>query len=440
MSNDNPDPRGLAVPSSRIARLARLGRVTAGVAGNMAVGGLAKAGRGQRPNMRDLLLTPQNITRVADELAKMRGAAMKMGQLMSMDTGDVLPPELSQIMARLRDDAHVMPPKQLKQVLNDQWGDGWLRGFKRFDVRPIAAASIGQVHRALTRDGRDLAIKVQYPGVARSIDSDVSNVGALIKLTGLLPKGFALGPYLEEAKRQLHAETDYAAEAAALRQFLTLLESDTRFVVPAFEADWSGPQILAMEFIDSVPIEDIAALPQAAREGIAHDMIDLMLRELFGFNLMQTDPNFANYRYKHDTGQIVLLDFGATRSLGPSVAKDYRALFAAGLARDRDALHTCALNIGFITDDIADPHRDRILSMMDMVFEALTENPAFDFADTTLSKRMQAEGMALAEDGFVPPPLPMDALFLQRKFAGMFLLAARLKARVPVVEMIKGWL
>jgi predicted unusual protein kinase regulating ubiquinone biosynthesis (AarF/ABC1/UbiB family) len=181
--------RPIAVPSGRLSRLGRLGSLTAGVAGNMALNGMAQLGRGQRPNLRDLMLTPRNVTRIADELAKMRGAAMKVGQLMSMDTGEMLPPELAQIMARLRSDAHFMPPAQLKSVLNAEWPAGWLGRFEKFDVRPIAAASIGQVHRGRLRDGREMAIKVQYPGVARSIDSDVSNVGALIRMSGLVPSG-----------------------------------------------------------------------------------------------------------------------------------------------------------------------------------------------------------------------------------------------------------
>ncbi len=419
--------------------MARLSRVTAGVAGNMAVGGIAQLGRGQRPKMRDLLFTPRNATRIVDELAKMRGAAMKMGQLMSMDTGDILPPELTQIMARLRDDAHVMPPKQLKSVLNDQWGDGWLRRFKRFDVRPIAAASIGQVHRAITKDGRDLAIKVQYPGVARSIDSDVSNVGALIRMTGLLPKDFALSPYLEEAKAQLHAETDYGAEADALIRFHGLLADDARFVVPKHDPDWSGAQILAMDYVASTPIEDVAHQSDAIRNKVATDLIDLMLREVFAFSVMQTDPNFANYRYMADTGQIVLLDFGATRALGQDLTENYRAIMGAGLSGDRAGLRDAALRIGFITPDIAPGHENQILDMIETVFSAITSAPVYDFGDTTLSQTMQRQGMALADDGFVPPPLPMEALFLQRKFAGMFLLAARLGASVPVADMIRRW-
>lgn len=437
--------RGLAVPSGRAARLSRLGRMTVGVAGNMAVGGLAQLGRGQRPSLQGLLLTPRNITRVADELAKMRGAAMKMGQLMSMDTGDVLPPELGQIMARLRDDAHVMPPKQLKVVLNDQWGAGWLARLHQFDVRPIAAASIGQVHRARTRatpdaPSRELAIKVQYPGVANSIDSDVKNVGALIKMTGLLPKGFALDPYLEEARKQLHHETDYTAEARALKMFGTLLQNDARFVVPQGHADWSGPQILAMDYVHSTAIEDVESADQDTRDRVATDLFALMLREVFDFGLMQTDPNFANYRYRAETGQIVLLDFGATRALGAEVGDVYRDLMRAGLARDRAGLIAAAHDIGFLSGDIAPRHSDRIVDMMESVFGALQSDARYDFTDTALSRHLQGEGMALAQDGFIPPPLPMDALFLQRKFAGMFLLAARLRARVDVVGLIRDWI
>lgn len=414
--------------------------MTAGVVGNMAVGGAASLGRGQRPSMRDLLLTPRNVGRVADELAKMRGAAMKIGQLVSMDTGDVLPPELSQIMARLRDDAHIMPPAQLKKVLNAQWPDGWLRSFAKFDVRPIAAASIGQVHRATLKDGRDLAIKVQYPGVAQSIDSDVANVGALIRMSGLLPKGFTLAPYIDEARKQLHEETDYTREGAQMMRFRDLLKDNATFAVPDLQDDWSTPQILAMTYMDGAAVEDLVDAPQTVRDQVATDLISLTLRELFAFGLMQTDPNFANYRYDQTSGQIVLLDFGATRVIGAEITDLYRQLIIAGIARDTAEIRRVAEDIGFIDGTTKLEHRDRILTMIDMVFAELASKPVIDFADTTLSRKMQAEGMKLAEDGFVPPPLPIDVLFLQRKFAGMFLLAARLKAVVDVRSLIAPYL
>ncbi|WP_108835568.1 AarF/ABC1/UbiB kinase family protein [Tateyamaria sp. Alg231-49] len=426
--------RPLPVPSGRLNRFTRLGTMTAGIAGNMAIQALSEVGRGTRPDMRSLLMTPANMRRMADQLARMRGAAMKVGQLISMDAGDVLPPELADIMARLRDQAHFMPPRQLKQVLSKNWGGDWLRAFKRFDVHPIAAASIGQVHRALLRDGRDLAIKVQYPGIARSIDSDVANVAGLIRMSGLLPKGFDFAPYIEEARTQLHEETDYVREGAHLTHFARLLAGDDDFQVPALQPDWSTGDILTMSYVQGSPIEAAIQKPQIERNRIASVLIDLTLRELFEFGVTQSDPNFANYRYNPDTGKIILLDFGATRYLDPALTQSYRDLMRAGLAADTAGLRTAAIRMQFIDGD--GPFDARILSMIEAVFAALRSDGPFDFSDRSLSKQLTREGAALAQAGYVPPPLPMDSLYLQRKFGGMFLLADRLGASVPVRDQL----
>jgi predicted unusual protein kinase regulating ubiquinone biosynthesis (AarF/ABC1/UbiB family) len=435
----DPRKKGLAVPASRLGRLSRLGSMTAGVAGNMALGSMAQLGRGQRPEWRSLLLTPANVTRIADQLAKMRGAAMKIGQLISMDTGDVLPPELSQIMGRLRDDAHFMPPAQLKKVLGAQWHANWLRDFARFDVRPIAAASIGQVHRAQLRDGRDLAIKVQYPGVARSIDSDVSNVGALIRMSGMLPKGFAIDPYLAEAAQQLHEETDYLREAACLNRFRDLLVGQPEFILPQVHQDWSTDSVLAMDFVAGNPIEQAAEEDQETRDLIMRRLIELTLRELFDFKFMQSDPNFANYRYDPSTGQIILLDFGATRELSDGLSIDYKEFLSRGMKGDYAGLEGVATRIGFLDDSISPSHRRQCLALMETAFDALRV-PVFDFCDTTLTAEMQRGGEALARDGFIPPVVPMDVLYLQRKFGGMFLLGSRLRTKLPVADIMAPYL
>ena len=436
MSKEPTPSRARRIPEKRLARLGGLSAMTAGVAGNMALGGLSQLAQAKRPSMRDLLLTPKNITRVTEQLAQMRGAAMKLGQLVSMDTGDVLPPELTQIMARLRNDAHFMPAAQLKQVLNAQWGEGWLKHFKSFDVHPIAAASIGQVHRAVLKDGRELAIKVQYPGVAKSIDSDVANVGALIKMSGLMPKGFELAPYLEEARLQLHQETDYLREAEKLELFSGLLQDHHKFTLPTLIPEWSTSQVLCMSYVAGIDIEQTTHLPQDARDKIATSLIELTLQELFSFGVMQTDPNFANYLFDESTEKIVLLDFGATQHIAPDIVAQYGDLLKAGLAADSDALRRSMHKIGFFAPDTKESHQTQILAMAMLVFTKIAGETSYDFTDATLQKKMQSMGVALAQDGFIPPPLPIDVLLLQRKFGGMFLLANRLGARVALQDVI----
>ncbi|MFC3615386.1 ABC1 kinase family protein [Lutimaribacter marinistellae] len=388
--------------------------------------------------MRRLLLTPSNMTRLANELARMRGAAMKLGQLISMDAGEILPPEVAEIMARLRDQAHFMPPKQLKQVLDRNWGNNWLRVFERFDVRPIAAASIGQVHRARLKDGRAVAIKVQYPGIARSIDSDVSNVSTLVRMSGLLPGRFDLAPYAEEARRQLHEETDYLQEGEHLKHFAALLEGTSTFAVPEFHQDWSTREILVMSYLDGQPIETAATASQSKRDGIVQHLIDLTLREVFEFNVIQSDPNFANFQYNSETGKIILLDFGATRHLEPALVNTYRQLLRAGLSDDAMGLRRVARDMHLIEGN--GPFDDHVIGMIETVFGAIRHNPSFDFADRTLTMKLNEQGMALAQAGYLPPPLPMDVLYLQRKFGGIFLLGARLGAVVPVADRIRRFL
>ncbi|MEL7105966.1 MAG: AarF/ABC1/UbiB kinase family protein [Pseudomonadota bacterium] len=440
MADDDQSNRELAVPSGRMSRFLRMGSLATGIAGNVALNGARELARGQRPDLRDLMITPRNIQRITDQLAQMRGAAMKMGQLMSMDGGDVLPPELTEIMGKLRNDAHFMPPKQLREVLNAHWGKDWLPKFEKFNVRPIAAASIGQVHHARLKDGRDMAIKVQYPGVARSIDADVANVGTLMRLSGLMPQGFDPAPYLHAARVQLHEETDYAREGHYLRRFADRLAGSPDFVVPAYYEDWSSDAVLAMEFIAGQSIETLAEADQATRDRAMTLLLRLTFQELFDWHEMQTDPNFANYLYDPDTAKIVLLDFGATRVIDPALAEHYRRLMAAGLTGDRDGLWDASLAMGLVTDDMPADHTARIRAMMDLGAETFAAADVYDFADRGLSQAMQREGEALVADGFVPPPVPMDILYIQRKFGGLFLLATRLKAKIAIKELFAPYL
>ena len=437
MSDDSPGSRARTVPSGRLARFGQFGRLAGGVAGGMLAEGARRLAEGERPRMRDLLLTPRNVSRLADRLSHLRGAAMKLGQMISMDAGDMLPPELAEIMARLRQNAHRMPPQQLQQVLAAQWGRDWRARFARFDATPIAAASIGQVHRATTRDGRDLAIKVQYPGVRESIDSDVDNVATLLRVSGLLPRGLDIAPLLVAAKAQLREEADYVREGGQMALFRTLLADTPDYVVPVLDSEFTTAQVLAMSFVDGQPIESLTDAPQEVRDTAMRALIALLLRELFEFGVMQTDPNFANYRYQPDNGRLVLLDFGASRPIALATAAGYLALLRAAIAGNRDRVREAALAAGFVGEGAIAHHRARIDRMIDVVIGEMNRPGAFDFGDRGFVAVLRDQGMDVAADQSAWHIPPADLLFVQRKISGTALLAARLKARIDVRSMIE---
>ncbi len=435
-----PRSGGRMVPSDPLARLLRLGGMAGGIAGAMVVDGARKIATGQRPRMSDLLLTPANARRVTDELARLRGAAMKVGQLLSMDTGDLLPPEMTRILAELRSDAQHMPPAQLLRVLGRAWGPDWRGRFAEFDLHPVAAASIGQVHRALLPDGRAVAVKVQYPGIRESIDSDVANLGRLIALSGLLPKGLEIAPLLDEARRQLHEEADYLREADCLARFGALLDGAPGVRVPAVHPEFSTTDVLVMDFVESDPIEALETAPQALRDHVAQLLIALTLRELFDFRLMQTDPNFANYRYDAAHGDLVLLDFGATRAFDPETVEGFHALMLAGLSGDPSRLRDQAIRVGLFSEKVEPRTQEMILAMMEMVFAELRTGVPFDFGTSDLARRLRDLGLQMGAEREPVHVPPVDTLFLNRKFAGMFLLATRLRARVDIGAIMEPYL
>lgn len=440
MADDDPTYR--RVPSGRLARLGVFGRLAGSVAGGMAAEGARRLVAGQRPRASEMLLTPGNIGRLADQLSHLRGAAMKLGQMVSMDAGEFLPPELADIMARLRSNAHRMPPAQLNEVLSRAWGKDWRSRFQLFEATPIAAASIGQVHRARTRDGRLLAVKVQYPGVAKSIDADVDNVATLLRVSGLLPRELDVAPLLAEAKRQLNEEADYRREGEQLRRFAGWLADDPGFVVPALHDDLTTDDVLAMDYVAGEPIETLVDATQDVRDTAVERLLALTFRELFEFGAMQTDPNFANYRVERDTGRLVLLDFGAARDVPDWVSEGYHRMLVAGLDGDRDAVREAAVETGFLGPSAAAGHRGTIDDMIGVILARLDVPGPFDFADCGFLQALREQGMSVAADRSAWHLPPADTLFVQRKISGTALLAARLAARVDVralAERYRSW-
>jgi predicted unusual protein kinase regulating ubiquinone biosynthesis (AarF/ABC1/UbiB family) len=429
-----------AVPSGRLSRFGQFSRLAGGVASGIVAEGARRIASGERPQLRDLLLTPANVHRLTERLSHLRGAAMKLGQMISMDAGDMLPPELSQIMGRLRQNAHRMPPQQLQRVLATEWGADWRRRFAWFGATPLAAASIGQVHRARTPDGRDLAIKVQYPGVRESIDSDVDNVAALLRASGLWPRELDVQPLLAAAKTQLREEADYLREAEQIRTFGRLLAGAPDYQVPTVDEEFTTRQVLAMSYLEGEPIEALESVPQETRDAAMERLISLVLRELFEFGIMQTDPNFANYRHERSTGRLILLDFGAARQVSPEVSASYRNLLRALGRRDRDAVIDASLDAGFLGSGALNAQRPLVEEMVDVVVAEFTREGPFDFGDRAFVRVLRDRGLEVAADRSAWHLPPADILFAQRKISGTALLAARLRAKVDVRSLLSPYL
>jgi predicted unusual protein kinase regulating ubiquinone biosynthesis (AarF/ABC1/UbiB family) len=424
-----------SIPKGRLSRFGKLSSLAGRVAGNILADGVSELIQGNRPKIKDLLLTPSNVMRVADQLSKMRGAAMKVGQMISMDAGDMLPAELADILARLRSDAKSMPEKELIGLLKAQWGEGWQKKFIQFPLQPIAAASIGQVHKVITGDLKRLAIKIQYPGIKQSINSDVDNVATLIKMTGLLPKGLDIKPLLAEAKKQLHDEADYALEGRYLDQYAAVIENDDAFIMPVLDKEFSSDTILAMSFEDGTPIEHLIDAPQETRDQVMSHLLRLFFKELFDFHLVQTDPNFANYQYDEETQKIVLLDFGATRTYTSQMAESYRQLMQGASRHNKVEVRQAILDIGLIRQDLPEKIQQNITDLAYMACEPLYGDSPYDFASSDLSSRLQQQGMQLGlEKEYVHTP-SANAIFLHRKLGGLFLLAIKLKAKVDMQSL-----
>ncbi|MCS0341038.1 ABC1 kinase family protein [Vibrio diabolicus] len=429
-----------SLPTHRISRFSKFASLATRVAGNVIAEGTKQIAKGNKPKAKDLVLTPQNIARLTDQLAHLRGAAMKLGQMLSMDAGDVLEPELADILSRLRSNADPMPAKQLNGVMESSLGTSWKAEFLSFNFKPIASASIGQVHQAYSDAGDNLAVKVQYPGIRKSIDSDVDNVGTLLKVVGLIPESVDYKGLLEEAKKQLHDEADYTREAQFAIRYHDALKEHPHFVVPKIHTESCSDSVLAMEFIDGVPIEHIEHYDQSTRDFVMHSLLELLFRELFEFKMVQTDPNFANYLYIESTRQIGLLDFGATREYSERFSTGYRQAFASVMNNDEQGLNDALEQIGFFSQTILPDQRQAILDLVKMACEPMLVDEPYDFKASGLAQKLREAGTILSMEQEYWHTPPADALFLHRKIGGMYLLAARIGAKVNIRQLVQPYL
>ena len=399
-----------SVPASRVSRVASFASLGAGLAfgtvaeaSRRAVGIRSGANSGASTDG-SLVLTEANASRIVATLCRVRGAALKLGQILSIQDGAVIGPELQAIFDRVRESADFMPRWQLEQVMKGDLGPNWKDNFGSFSMKPFAAASIGQVHRAILRDGTEVAVKVQYPGVAKSIDSDIRNLMTLMKVLAFLPEGLFVDKIASHMAVELAQECDYKREAMCGERMKELLAPDQVFHVPTVYHDLTSENVLTTEYIRGLTIDQSTSLSQNTRNLIASAVLRLCFTELFIHRYMQTDPNWANFLFNPTTQQLGLLDFGATREYRPGFVNTYFKIIDGAAKKDRQAVLEYSREVGFLTGFESKAMNEAHVESVMLLARPFHENKNFNFGKQTITSEIQALSGVMLRERLCPPP------------------------------------
>ncbi|XP_078452188.1 atypical kinase COQ8A, mitochondrial-like [Lampetra fluviatilis] len=430
------EARERTVPSTRIARLANFGGLAVGL-GIGALTDYAKKHLGSSTKSQEKkgqwdsspLLSEANAERIVKTLCKVRGAALKLGQILSIQDDGFINPQLKKIFDRVRQNADFMPTWQMKKVLESEFGPGWKNHVTSFEERPFAAASIGQVHQATLTNGTRVAIKIQYPGVAKSIKSDINNLMTMLRVSNVLPEGLFAENVVEVLGKELAWECDYEREARCCKRFRELLKDDPYFTVPRVVEQLSSARVLTTEMVPGVPLDSTEDLPQHEKNKISENILRLCLRELFEFRFMQTDPNWSNFMYDPETCKVALLDFGASREYEVQFTDDYIEVVRAAALDDRDRvlkkLQDLKYLTGYETQPVARMHVEAVM----ILGEAFAKDEPFEFGAQNTTMRVYNLMPSMLQHRLSPPP--EESYSLHRKMSGAFLICVKLGSTFP---------
>lgn len=391
----------------------------------------------KRPNLKSALISKKNVTATVDTLKNLRGAAMKFGQLLSLDETVILSPDLAAIFAQLQSSGYSMTPSQLKKVLNHNWGDDWLKHFKYFDVRPFAAASIGQVHKATLKSGEVVAIKVQFPGVKQSIDSDLATLKFIMKTSGMLPENFPLEHYLSQCGDLLKRETNYELEAENINLFSGFLNGSKVIHVPKVYNKLSTDQTLTMSFLEGRELSNIMEFDQSARDEISLNLIELLFNEIFNFKMVQTDPNLANFLLTRGGKSICILDFGACCRVSEDTYRLYKELLSVALSLDLNCIKSFLQEKNFIPQETSMAGTKFLENIISVTINELSKDETFDFQKSKVFQLIVQENLNLYFDLMPSSVLGSDFIFIQRKIFGLILFFRSIGTKLPLLKILK---
>ncbi|MES2684820.1 MAG: AarF/ABC1/UbiB kinase family protein [Pseudomonadota bacterium] len=455
MSDDSPKPGKPSIARLKTGSIERsfaMARLGVGAGAKIAVHSLSNIFRGEvsrSESDRDFYKEQAQV--LADGLGQLKGSVMKAGQMLAMFGDYFMPHEAVEVLGQLQDDTPPVDWRVVEPQLRASVGAAALRELD-IDEVPMAAASLGQAHRARRRrDGLEVVVKIQYPGVANAIGSDIKTLSRLLIASRLTPKNLDLQPIFTEVREMLEGECDYVQEARFTETFAARLAPAARYVVPRVLREYSGAQVLTTTYEQGVAVSDasVRQLSQARRDHLGTGFVDLFLKEFFDWGLVQTDPHFGNYRVRTDAlGQdrIVLLDFGATRAFPRPFIRDYAEVVAGAFFEDRARIRAGAKAIGLIGDDFPAAALDAFASMCERIVEPFEPSRApevlrtaqgnYRFAASDLPMRVSqiAARNALTLSFRMPP---RELVFLHRRLGGVFIALATLAAELNLKSSLQ---
>lgn len=407
--------------TSRGRRLLKLGslvsRVGASVAGERAVD-FVRSGPTREIRRAENLV--KNAVRVVETLGEMKGAAMKVGQMLSLHVG-ILPPEVAEVLAALQREAPRVPSEVMRYEVEGSLGAPIEELFAEFEERAFAAASIGQVHRARMPDGRPVAVKVQYPLIREVVQADLKNLKTLMKSLFSMVFDADFEPLWREMHEILLEELDYEHEAANIEQMRQLHRNVAEIVIPRVVAERSSDRILTMEFVEGWSAEEACSerFSEDDRNRWGEAIFKLQMRGLFEHRLLHADPNLANFSFLED-GRVIVYDFGCLKRIPEKVAIGYGRLFLAAIEDRREEIPRVLADIGLVKADGSPMELELIDPYIDLFSDILRLDPPYRFGeDEDLYERVMELGMANWSHA-TDMRFPEDIIFIDRTLAGHF--------------------